>query len=230
MVRSKLSRNRYVPLRGWLSLLAHLGALFPLAWLAWDYWQGNAALWVNPFQEVTLRTGKAALVLLILSLACTPANIVFGWRQALSLRKVLGLYAFFYVCLHFLIFVVDNGLFGNRIELGPILAATFEKRFAYAGFTAFLILLPLALTSTKGWMRRLGRNWKRLHRLVYLAGVLAIVHYSWLVKSDYRQPLLYGFILGLLLLVRLPRIRRPVSQYHLRFKKGRKVEKQVLPS
>jgi sulfoxide reductase heme-binding subunit YedZ len=176
--------------------LAHLGALFPLAWLVWDYWQGNAALWVNPFQEVTLRTGKAALVLLILSLACTPANIVFGWRQALSLRNVLGLYAFFYVCLHFLIFVVDNGLFGNRIELGPILAATFEKRFAYVGFTAFLSLLPLALTSTKGWMRRLGRNWKRLHRLVYLAGLLAIVHYSWLVKSDYRQPLLYGFILA----------------------------------
>jgi sulfoxide reductase heme-binding subunit YedZ len=221
MTKHKLTWN-------WLKILTHLGALSPLALIAWDFWQGNAALWINPFQEVTFRTGKAALILLILSLTVTPLNTLFGWRQLIPLRKILGLYAFFYVSLHFLIFIVDNGLFGDHIELGPILAATFEKRFAFVGFAAFLILLPLAITSTKGWMKRLGRTWKRLHRLVYLAGGLAIIHYVWLVKSDYREPLVYGFILGLLLLARVPQIRRPVSQYRLRLRDGRRQARRVV--
>ena len=196
----------------WLLLLVHLGALFPLAWFAWDFWQGNPGVIVNPFQAATLRTGKPALILLILSLACTPANTLFGFRKALTVRKTLGLYAFFYVCIHFLIFIVDNGLFGNHIEIPPILAATFEKQFAFVGFAAFLILLPLAITSTRGWMKRLGKNWKRLHRIVYAAGILAIFHYIWLVKSDYREPLMYGLILALLLVVRLPYLRKRISQ------------------
>ena len=210
MHRSKGSRRKKK--FNWLLLLVHLGALFPIAWFAWDFYQGNAGVIVNPFQAATLRTGKPALILLLLSLACTPANTLFGFRQALTVRKTLGLYAFFYVSLHFLIFIVDNGLFGNRIEIPPILEATFEKRFALIGFTAFLILLPLAITSTKGWMKRLGRNWKRLHQIVYAAGILAIFHYIWLVKSDYREPLVYGLILTLLLVVRLPLLRKWISQ------------------
>lgn len=205
----------------WLTILTHVGALSPFILLAWDFWGGNSALLINPFQEVTLRTGKAALILLILSLACTPINTIFGFRRVLTLRKTLGLYAFFYVSLHFLIFIVDNGLFGNQIELGPILEATFEKRFALVGFLAFLILLSLAITSTKGWMKRLGRNWKRLHRFVYLAGILVIVHYVWLVKSDYRQPLVYGAVLGLFLLVRLPSLRKSIRQFKTRIRSPR---------
>jgi len=203
----------------WLSIVTHLGALFPLVWFAWDFWQGNYAVIINPFQEATFRTGKAALILLVLSLACTPINTIFGWRRVLTVRKTLGLYAFFYVSLHFLIFIVDNGLFGNHIEIPPILEATFEKQFALVGFLAFLILLPLAITSTKGWMKRLGRNWKRLHRFVYLAGLLAIIHYVWLVKSDYREPFIYGAILGLLLITRIPKLRKSITQYRARFSK-----------
>jgi sulfoxide reductase heme-binding subunit YedZ len=190
----------------WLRYAAHIGALLPLALLIWDYVQDR--LTVNPIQDITFRTGKSALVLLVLSLACTPVNSLFGYRPALRLRRTLGLYAFMYVVLHFLTFVgLDYGF-----DLGLIREAIFEKRYALVGFSAFLILVPLAVTSTKGWMRRLGKRWKVLHRGVYLAAVLAVVHFVWLVKSDIREPLLYGAIVGGLLLMRVPALRRGVSR------------------
>ena len=163
----------------------------------------------NPIQEVTLRTGRYALILLILSLACTPLNTLLGFRWVLPLRKWLGLYAFMYASFHFLIFI---GLdYGFDLEL--ILEAIFEKRYALVGFTAFLILLPLAITSTKGWMKRLGKNWKRLHRWVYLASLLVIVHFVWLVKADIRRPLAYGAVVVLLLVLRTPWVRRKASKF-----------------
>jgi sulfoxide reductase heme-binding subunit YedZ len=113
-----------------------------------------------------------------------------------------------YVALHFLTFI---GL-DYRLDLGLIREAIFEKRFAVVGFVAFLILVPLAVTSTKGWMRRLGKRWKVLHRGVYLAALLAVVHFVWLVKSDIREPLLYGAMVGGLLLMRVPALRRGVSR------------------
>src|SRR6185436_2665082 len=139
------------------------------------------------------------LVLLILALACTPLNTIFGFRQVVGLRKSLGLYSFLYATLHFLTFV------GLDYQFDPVLLkeAIFKKRYALVGFAAFLTLLPLAITSTKGWMRRLGRNWKRLHRLAYLAALLAVVHFVWLVKSDVREPLLYGAVVVSLLALRL---------------------------
>ena len=186
--------------------LVHLGSLAPLALLIWDFFTDN--LTANPIQDVTFRTGKAALVLLVLSLACTPLNTLFGFREALKVRRALGLYAFLYVCLHLSIFI---GLdYGFDLEL--IREAIFEKRYALMGFAAFLILLPLALTSTKGWMKRLGQNWKRLHRWVYLAAVLAVIHYVWGVKSDVREPLAYGAVVIVLLLARLPAVRRLASR------------------
>jgi sulfoxide reductase heme-binding subunit YedZ len=207
--------------KNWLRILTHLGALTPLAWLLWDYWFDN--LTVNPIQDITFRTGKPALILLVLSLACTPVNTLFGFKQVLPLRKPLGLYAFMYVCLHFLIFIgLDYGF-----DVGLLYEAIFEKRYALVGFAAFLILLPLAITSTQGWMRRLGKNWKRLHRWVYLAGILAVVHYVWLVKSDIREPLLYGAAVGLLLLLRLPAVRKVVANFRSRFKKERRTRTVV---
>jgi len=189
----------------WLRLVTHLGAFIPLALLAWDYWGGQMS--VNPVQDITLRTGKAALVLLVLSLACTPINSVFGYRPVLRVRRALGLYAFMYVGLHLLIFVgLDYGF-----DLLLIREAILEKRYALVGFAAFLILLPLALTSTKGWMRRLGKLWKRLHRAVYVAALLAVLHFVWLVKSDIREPLLFGAVVLVLLLLRISPIRRSVS-------------------
>jgi sulfoxide reductase heme-binding subunit YedZ len=198
---------------GWtpLQIAVHVGALVPLLWLAWDFWQGNAALEINPFQFITLRTGKSALILLMLSLACTPINTVFGWRQVLSLRKPLGLYAFMYGLIHFSIFIVDNGYVGDSIDFMAIYEATFVKQFALAGFSALMILLPLALTSTQWAQRKLKKNWKKLHRLVYAAGILVIIHYVWLVKSDVREPLLYGALLAVLLALRLPPVRRWIS-------------------
>jgi len=196
----------------WLRYAVHIGALLPLALLIWDYAQDRLS--VNPIQDITLRTGKYGLVLLVLSLACTPVNSLFGYRPALRLRRPLGLYAFMYVALHFLTFI---GLdYGFDLEL--IRGAIFEKRYAVVGFLAFLILVPLAVTSTKGWMRRLGKQWKVLHRGVYLAALLAVVHFVWFVKSDIRDPLLYGAMVGGLLLMRVPALRRGVSRLRARLR------------
>jgi sulfoxide reductase heme-binding subunit YedZ len=189
-----------------LRLLTHVGVLLPLAVLIWDGMHGG--LTVNPIQEISARTGKTALVLLVLSLACTPLNTLFGLRHVLPLRRPLGLYAFAYAALHLLNFAaVDYGL-------DPVLLreAILEKRYVLVGFAAFLLLLPLAITSTTGFQRRLGKQWKQLHRLVYLAAILAVVHFVWLVKADVREPLVYGAIVGGLLVVRLPSIRRRLTR------------------
>jgi methionine sulfoxide reductase heme-binding subunit len=191
-------RRARLPLPG---LVVHLGALLPLALLLFDGVTGRLS--VNPIQDLTLRTGEAALVLLLLSLACTPANRLRGWRWAAGLRKPLGLYAFLYVALHLLIFVaVDYGL-----DLGLIGQAIAEKRYVLAGLASFLLLLPLALTSTRGAQRRMGRWWRRLHRLVYPAALLAVLHFLWLSKTPY-EPLIYGAVLLALLAVRVLRSRR----------------------
>ena len=195
----------------WLKILTHVAALLPLALLAWDYWQGRFI--IDPVREITTRTGKTALILLILSLAGTPIYTIFGFKQVLRVRRALGLYAFMYAALHFLTFVgLDYGFDFDLIGQGIL-----GQRYVLAGFTAGLLLLPLAITSTRGWQKRLGKNWKRLHRLVYLAGILAIVHFVWLVK-DIREPLRYGAVVALLLMVRIPVIRRAIStaRYQLR--------------
>ena len=206
----------------WLFYLVQIGALYPLVWFGWQFWQQDFAVIINPFQEATLRTGYAALVLLMLSLAATPLNTVFGWRRALTVKKTLGLWGFAYVTLHFLIFIVDNGLFDNTIKLAPILEATFEKRFALVGFAAFVLLLPLAITSTKGWQKRLGKRWKQLHRLAYIAPGLGVLHYAMLVKSDLREPLMYGFAFAVLLIVRLPKVRKWINTNRPRFGQNKK--------
>ncbi len=189
-----------------LRLAYHAAGLFPLAWLIFDFWFG--LLGPEPIRAMILRTGKAAIIMLSLSLACTPANIIFGWKQSVIVRRALGLYAFMYVCLHLTIFVwLDYG-FMMRLVVEEIIL----RRYAVVGFLAFLLLIPLALTSTKGWQKRLGKRWKSLHKLVYLVGVLAVVHYIWLVKNAYTQPLIFAAIIGFLLLVRLD----PIKQFFLR--------------
>jgi sulfoxide reductase heme-binding subunit YedZ len=195
----------------WLQILTHIGALLPLAWLLWDYWQGQFI--VDPVKEITTRTGKPALILLILSLACTPMNTVFGFKQALRVRRPLGLYAFLYAGLHFLTFLgLDYGF-----DLHLIRQDILDQRYVLVGFATGLLLLPLAITSTKGWQKRLGKNWKRLHRLVYLASILDIVHFVWLTK-DIREPLRYGGVVALLLTVRIPAIKRAISNARYQFK------------
>jgi sulfoxide reductase heme-binding subunit YedZ len=192
-------------------LLVHIGALVPLLWLIWDFFMDN--LTANPIQAVTLRTGKTALVLLVLTLAVTPINTLFGFRQLLKVRRALGLYTFLYVSIHFAVFIGLDYVF----DLELILEAIFEKRFALIGFITGLIMLPLALTSTRGWMKRLGKNWKRIHWLIYLAGLLAVLHYTWSVKSDIRQPVAFGVVVVLLLIARIPVVRRSLSRLRWKF-------------
>jgi sulfoxide reductase heme-binding subunit YedZ len=200
----------------WLRVLTHVGALLPLARLIWNFYFDQ--LTANPIQYITFRTGKAALVLLVLALACTPISILSGWRGVVGLRRALGLYSFMYASLHFLTFV------GLDYQFDPSLLqeAIFKKRYALVGFATFLTLFPLALTSTKGWMRRLGRNWKHLHRLIYLAGILAVIHFVWLVKSDIREPLAYGAVVLLLLVLRLKRVRSVLVTIRGRFASWRR--------
>jgi sulfoxide reductase heme-binding subunit YedZ len=186
--------------------MVHIGAILPLILLIFNWYQDN--LTFNPIQALELRTGKYALVLLVLSLACTPINTVFGFSQVMKVRRPLGLYAFLYASIHFLVFI---GL-DYQFDLFLLQEAIFEKRYALIGFAAGLILLALALTSTRGWMKRLGRTWTKLHKFVYLAGILVIIHYVWLVKSDIREPLIYGAIVLLLLAARIPYIRKKLSR------------------
>jgi sulfoxide reductase heme-binding subunit YedZ len=192
----------------WLRVLTHIAALLPLAALLWDYAQDQ--LTVDPIREITLRTGRYALTLLVLSLACTPVRIIFGFKQATRLRRPLGLYAFLYASLHALTFIgLDYGF-----DFSLIAQAVLEKRFVQVGLLAFLTLLPLAMTSTRGWIKRLGKNWRRLHRIIYLAALLAVVHFVWVAKAGARsRPLLYGAVVALLLVIRLPGIRSAVEDF-----------------
>ena len=191
-------------------LAVHVAALAPLAVLIAAALTDN--LTVNPIQAATLRTGKTAMILLVLSLACTPANAVFGFTQAIKVRRALGLYAFLYAAVHFSIFLgVDY-----RFDVGLIWLELAEKRYILVGAAALLILIPLAVTSTKGWQRRLKKNWKKIHRWVYVAAILVIFHYVWVQKADITQPLIWGAILGLLLVFRIPVVRRQVVQLRSR--------------
>ncbi len=203
----------------WLQILTHVAALLPLALLAWDYWQGRL---IDPVQEITTRTGRTALILLILSLACTPLNIILGFKQIMRVRRALGLYAFMYAGLHFLTFVgLDYGFDFDLLGQGIL-----DQRYVLVGFAAGLLLLLLAIISTQGWQKRLRKNWKRLHRLVYLAGVLAIVHFVWLAK-DNREPLRYGAVVALLLIVRIPAVKRAISNARHRLKTRYKTTREV---
>jgi sulfoxide reductase heme-binding subunit YedZ len=183
-------------------VLLHLALLASLGLLGWD--SSQHMLGADPIRAATLRTGKTALVLLVLSLACTPAYKLAGLRWAIGLRRTLGLYAFTYAAVHVMIFVGVDYQFDPELLRGAVL----EKRYALAGLAAFLLLLPLAVTSTGWWRRRLGLNWSRLHRAVYLAALMAVVHYLWLVKADVSQPLQYGVAVLLLMLLRLPAVGR----------------------
>ena len=198
-----------------LWLLVHLALLIPAALLVWDF--ANGQLSADPIRAATLRTGKTTLFLLVLTLACTPVRNATGLGQLLPLRRTLGLYAFAYAAFHVTIFVwLDYGLDASLMR-----EAVLEKPYALAGLAAFLLLVPLAITSTWGWRRRLGPAWIVLHRAVYPAALLATVHFLWSVKADRSEPLLFGSVVLLLLLLRVPAIRQPVESWRHRFLKSR---------
>jgi sulfoxide reductase heme-binding subunit YedZ len=189
-----------------LRILTHVGSLIPLAVMAWDFYFQQ--LGPEPIRELTFRTGKTALILLFLSLACTPVSTL-GWKIILPLRKPLGLYGFLYVCFHLAIFVVSYGVVSNMLQRQYVWEEALFRRYAVVGLIAFALLVPLAATSTNWAMRKMGKNWKRLHRLVYVVAILAVIHYFWLAKlSEYNKPIFYAVILAVLFLFRLPPVRQ----------------------
>ncbi|HSB89383.1 MAG TPA: protein-methionine-sulfoxide reductase heme-binding subunit MsrQ [Anaerolineales bacterium] len=196
----------------WSRWVVHVGGWLPALWILALGVAGE--LTANPYQAVEQRTGRIALIFLMLSLACSPANLLLGWRQALRHRRTLGLYAFAYASLHLLILV---GLdYGWSFRL---LRADLEtKPFIWVGAASILILASLAATSFVVWKRRLGRNWKRLHRLVYLAVPLVILHFAWARKAnlatlsgDIALPLAFGAAALVLLALRMPAVRRWIA-------------------
>lgn len=209
-----------------LTFVTVIVATIPLIWLIWAYSTDN--LTVNPIQAATQRTGKFALIFLMLTLAVTPIHTLTGYRNVIKLRRTLGLFTFLYAATHFLLFI---GL-DYRLDWGLIYQEVLTKRYILVGLGAFLILVPLAITSFRWWMRILGKKWKQLHRLIYLAGILVIFHYGWAKKGDlFRlsgdiwQPLAFGGLLLLLLLLRIPPVRRATSTIknsfrHKRLKRG----------
>jgi methionine sulfoxide reductase heme-binding subunit len=197
----------------WLQIITHIGVWIPLAWLIFDFYTNRLS--VNPIQDMTQRTGDTAIILLILSLACTPLNTLFHFAPLNKVRTPLGLYAYMYVAFHLFIFVViDYGFNFNFIikDVGT-------KPYVLVGLSAFILLSLLALTSFRWWMVRLGKNWKRLHSLVYLINLLVVLHFAWASKGDlFRlqgnivRPFLAGVLVLLLLTARIPQVRKRLSR------------------
>ena len=178
-------------------LIVFVLALCPALWLLFRALTGR--LGVNPIEDLTLTTGIWALRLLLLTLAITPIRRVTGWNEVIRYRRMLGLFAFFYACIHLSIYLVlDQGL-----AFGFILGDIAKRRYITAGMVAFTCMVPLAITSTKGWIRRLGRRWQLLHRLVYVSAIAAAIHYLWKVKVVIGSPVYYAAIVAGLLLFRL---------------------------
>ena len=178
----------------WSKVVVFLLCLAPIFWLAWRVW--NQDVTANPTEFIQHYTGDWAIRLIVATLAVTPLRKLLGVPDLIRFRRMIGLFAFFYACLHFLTYLWLDKLF----DFPAMLKDVGKRPFITAGFAAFACLVPLALTSTTGWIRRLGgKRWQRLHSLVYITASAAVVHYYWLVKSDIRQPMLYGTLVALLL-------------------------------
>jgi sulfoxide reductase heme-binding subunit YedZ len=209
------ARSRLIDLlkKNWHFLLAHVAGIGPLAVLVYYYASDTV---VNPIRFIIVQTGAISLIFLVASLACTPVRKILGWSGAVQIRRALGLYGFLYAALHFWAYLdLENDLYFDLIwrDLG-------ERRAMPVGIIAFLLLVPLAVTSTRGWQRRLGKRWRQLHRLVYIAIPVCIWHYFWLDRDFVTWPLIYGAIVAVLLLVRLP-FFRPLINSGIRYGKAR---------
>jgi sulfoxide reductase heme-binding subunit YedZ len=168
-------------------------ALAPFLWLAFRALTGRLS--ANPIEDITLTTGIWALRFLLITLAITPIRRLTGWNRVIQYRRMLGLFAFFYATIHLLIYIVlDQGL---AFEF--VVADILKRPYITAGMTAFVLMIPLAVTSTRGWIRRLGRKWQVLHRLVYVSAAAACLHFIWKVKIVIGEPVYYALILGVLL-------------------------------
>jgi sulfoxide reductase heme-binding subunit YedZ len=182
----------------WTKVFVFLVCLGPVFSLTLKAFTGG--LGANPVEYIQLSTGEWTLRFLAFTLCITPLRKMLNLPDLIRFRRMLGLFAFFYVCLHFLTYLGPDQSF----DLSAMWKDVYKRPFITAGFLGFLLLLPLALTSTAGWIRRLGgKNWQMLHRLIYLAAIAGVIHYTWKVKSDYRAPAFYALVFAVLLLWRL---------------------------
>jgi len=196
-----------------LQVAMHLYAWSAIILLIFDFAAGNVS--PNPIQDLEQRTGRHALVLLVLSLLCTPLHTLFKWSEPLKRRRALGLYSFMYAVIHVIIFAdLDFGLAWNTL-----LQEVVTKPRLVVGAIAFLLLIPLAVTSFDVWKKRLKKNWKRLHQVVYFIAPLVVLHYLWSKKGDVLslqgeilQPLIYGAAIAILLILRIPQVRKVFSR------------------
>lgn len=177
-------------------------SLIPLAVLVYNAATDN--LGSNPIEKIRLFTGDWTLYFLLITLAVTPMRKISGWHELIRYRRMLGLFAFFYANLHFFSYLILDQFFDWEEIWRDIL----KRPYITIGTAAFLLLIPLAVTSTSKMMKRLGKNWKRLHQLIYISATLGIVHFLWLVKADLREPVLLGGVLVLLLVLRLPYLKQ----------------------
>lgn len=178
---------------GTLRAVIFAAAVVPAAALVYGFVTDD--LTANPIDYITDTTGTTALVLLLISLSITPLRRLTGFNQMIRLRRMLGLFAFFYACLHLSTWLILDWFF----DFASMAADLVERPFITIGMTTFLLLLPLALTSTAGMIRRLGKRWQQLHRLVYVAAVTAVIHFWWVVKADFREPRFFALALTVLL-------------------------------
>ncbi len=191
----------------WIKVGIFIACLIPLGRLGWGYYTQN--LGANPLEKITHTTGDWTLTLLLVTLSVTPLRKLLGIPALIKLRRMLGLFAFFYACLHFTTYIWLDKFF----NLHEMLVDVAKRKFITVGFTAFVLLIPLAATSTTGWIRRLGgKRWQALHRLIYVSAIAGVIHYLWLVKADIRKPLEYGAVLALLLGYRVVLWIRPAIQ------------------
>jgi len=192
---------KYLP---WIKSSVFIACLIPFGQLLFQAFTDN--LGANPVETITRSTGIWTLTFLLITLSVTPLRRISGQHWLIKLRRMLGLFAFFYVSLHFTTFI----LFDHFFDFQEIVKDVLKRPFITVGFTSFLLLIPLALTSTSGMVRRLGgKRWQQLHRLIYVAAIGGVVHFLWLVKIDIRRPLIYGSILALLLTYRIVTIWQP---------------------
>ena len=179
-------------------VIVFIASLIPLFFLLWWAYQG--ALTANPIQFVTHDTGDWTIRFLMISLAITPLRRLTNWSNLIKFRRMLGLFAFFYAFLHFIVTYLILDQFFDWVAIGKDIV---KRPYITVGFTGFVLLVPLAITSTTGWIRRMGgKRWQRLHRAVYFIALAGVIHYYWLVKSDIRGPLLYASILLVLMVFR----------------------------
>jgi sulfoxide reductase heme-binding subunit YedZ len=180
-------------MNSWLKALFWVACLVPFGQLLYNGFTEN--LGVNPIETITRFTGSWTLRFLLITLAVSPLRRISGCNNLIKLRRMFGLFAFFYACLHFSTYVVLDHFF----DLHAISKDVVKRPYVTAGFTAFVLMIPLAVTSTRAMIRRLGKRWQQLHRLIYVVGVAGVIHFYWLVKADIRRPAIYGGVLALLL-------------------------------